>query len=407
MVATLVLEASAEMRVGSSPTWGTKYMINPETFCTLAYNGISINHDGTLDPCCQYLPDQPKPIKFTDYTTYVSTVRQQMHNDHVSGIKHSGCKKCWHEEALGLKSLRYYANEIWYKEKSTPVVSELNPVLEIELRFGNLCNLKCMMCDPKASSALHTERLMNSAAFEQITVPGVRVVRERVPEWWETHEFKTFSADLFDHVHRVNITGGEPFMIAETVNVLDRLIPKANKVLIGFNSNLTKLPLAILQRLPKFANLHVSVSLEGIGSMAEYLRYPCVWLDVDTNIRTLINTVGAQKISVHHTLQHGSIYSLPALAEYCYSLSIPVSYTTVQGIDCLKLSSVPTADIQKFLSWLDATASINSADKQFLRNTVMSTEFDVVQYQNFRKYVATLDQVRQTSWDTVFQPSHA
>ena len=25
MVATLVLEASAEMRVGSSPTWGTKY----------------------------------------------------------------------------------------------------------------------------------------------------------------------------------------------------------------------------------------------------------------------------------------------------------------------------------------------------------------------------------------------
>lgn len=382
-------------------------MINKDTFCALAYNGIGINQDGTLDPCCQYIPDVDQKIHFTDYKTYVSTVRQAMHEDHIAGRKHSGCRKCWQEEELGLKSLRWYSNEIWHRDLATPVVSEDNPLLEIELRFGNLCNLKCIMCDPKASSALHTERLMNATTFEQAAVPGIRVVRERIPEWWETPEFQEFSTKLFEHARRINITGGEPFMIAETINVLDRLTTRSNDIKIGFNSNLTKLPAAILERLPKFPGLQMVVSLEGISEMAEYLRYPCTWEDVDTNIRLVIDQLSTERVGVNHTLQHGSMYSLPALAEYCHSLGIEIVYTMVQGIDCLKLSSVPPADCEKFLSWLETTHAVNDNDKNFLRNAVKSVKFDLQRYRDFRKYIETLDLVRGTSWDQVFQPKSA
>ena len=395
------------VRESSSLSVRTKIMINKDTFCALAYNGISVNHDGTLDPCCQYLPDEYRPIQFTDYKTYVSTVRQQMHDDHVSGRRHTGCRKCWREEELGLKSLRWYANEFWYKDQATPVVSTDNPLFDIELRFGNTCNLKCMMCDPKASSALYTERLMNADVFQRAAIPGVRVVRERVPEWWESSEFQTFSTDLFQHARRVNITGGEPFMIAETVDVLDRLLPQRNDVLISFNSNLTRLPKTVQQRLPQFPRLQLNVSLEGIGAMAEYLRYPCKWNEVDANIRTVIDLVGVRRIGVNHTLQHGSIYSLPALAEYCATLEIKMTYTMVQGIDCLKLDSVPGADCEKFLQWLETTPVVTDSDKNFLRNAVEAAVFDQQLYQDFRNYTSALDQVRGTSWDQVFSPSHA
>ena len=392
---------------GSSPAVATIYtaMIVPETFCALAYNGISVNQDGSLDPCCQYRPDQPSAVKFTDYKTFVNTVRRQMHEDHIAGRKHLGCRKCWHEEELGLKSLRYYSNTQWYKDNATPEVSEHNPLLDIELRFGNTCNLKCMMCTPKASSALYVERLQNSQLFQQTNVPGLMVMHEKIPEWWIDQEFKDFSTKLFADAVRVNITGGEPFMIGATVDVMETLMPRRDSVKLCFNTNLTKLPVAIQQRLSLFKHVTLSVSLEGIGSMAEYLRYPCKWSEVDSNIQKVIDILGVESIFVNHTLQHGSIYSLPALAEYCHSHRIKIHFTMVQGIDCLSLHSVPRADCDKFLHWLDSTESLPTNDKNFLRNGILASEFNQDQYQNFRRYVDVLDQIRNTSWDSVFSPS--
>ena len=382
-------------------------MINPDYFCAMAYNGIGVNHNGSLDPCCQYLPSQQSSIKFYDYKAYVETVRQEMHDDHMAGRRHAGCRKCWQEEDLGLKSLRHYANEVWYKDTATPVVSEDNPLLDVELRFGNLCNLKCIMCDPKASSALNTERTMNADLVIGSAIPGVRVLSKHEHElnWWESTEFAEFSKKLFSHAKRVNITGGEPFMIPETVNALDLLLPRKDDVTISFNTNLTKLPVAITERLAQFPKVSLSVSLEGIGTMAEYLRYPCVWDDVDANIQTVLKLVSSKRVYVNHTLQHGSIYSLPALAEYCHKLDMPMNFTTVQGIECLKLNSVPKADCEKFLQWLDQTDSLPEHSKTFLKNAVQAAEFDLAQYNDFRKYVKLLDQIRGTDYDQVFNPS--
>lgn len=380
-------------------------MTNSDFYCAFAYNSLSVNQDGSIDPCCQYLPDIPRRIKFYDYEKYVATVRQSMHDDQVNLRRHTGCRKCWHEEDLGLKSLRHYANEVYVKDKVTPLVSSDNPITDIELRFGNLCNLKCIMCQPINSSALYSERVMNAELFRTAAVPGVNVIDEKIMEWWETPEFQNFGENLFDHAERINITGGEPFMIPEVVNVLDRLLPRSKDVTISFNTNLTHFPKVIKEKLTFFPKLILHVSLEGVEVMNEYLRYPSKWSVISKNLQEAIDLYGAHHIGVNHTLQHASVYSLPDLVKFCYDFKLRLSFTTVQGIPCLTLDSVPPADLDRFAQYVKTTPYLLLHDKEFLSNVIANTKFDQQKYEDFRRLVSTLDHIRGNSYDNIFTPS--
>ena len=112
------------------------------------------------------------------------------------------------------------------------------------------------------------------------------MVRERVPEWWETHEFKTFSADLFDHVHRVNITGGEPFMIREHFRMLQGLVDRgiAGQVEIHYNTNGTQYPEEAEEIWKHFKTVEIAFSIDDVGNRFEYQRTNAVWTEVCNNL---------------------------------------------------------------------------------------------------------------------------
>ena len=369
--------------------------MNKQVGCALAWHGVCVNQDGTLDPCCQYTnPFLYKRLSFDQFKEFDRTVRQRMREDFEAGRPHDGCQKCYQEESAGWTTLRHFANQ-WYGTLQDTVIRH------VELRLGNYCNLKCFMCSPGSSSSISVERQQHADKFASV---GIYPYVPDMPHYWETQEFADFSDGFLSQVQRINITGGEPFMIPEVVTMLDRLMPQRETIALSFNTNMTMLGDRLLKRLTQFRNLEICVSLEGIGSMNDYLRYPSHWHEIHNNIQRVKQHLPQAHVSVNHTFQHGSAYSLPDLAQYCQEQAISLHMTLVQGDAYLGLSSVPPGDLKQLRSWAESTTDLNSEQRQFVINNIDSTQFDLDLYLKFRDYVMVLDDIRKTNWDGVFRP---
>jgi sulfatase maturation enzyme AslB (radical SAM superfamily) len=259
------------------------------------------------------------------------------------------------------------------------------------------------MCSPGSSSSISVERQKHSELFKTVNIyPYV----PEMPHYWETEEFQQFSTEFLSQLKRINITGGEPFMIPEVLTVLDRLLPVSDTVNVSFNTNLTILTEKILSRLEKFVKLEISVSLEGIGAMNDYLRYPSNWSQIQEHIATLQHRLPTAHISVNHTFQHASVYSLPNLAEFCKQHNISLHLTLVQGDAYLGLNSVPTKDLDHLANWVATTSTLDYSQKEFIKNNINRTQFDLNLYVQYRDYVSLLDQIRHTDYNSVFAPTY-
>jgi sulfatase maturation enzyme AslB (radical SAM superfamily) len=370
--------------------------MNKKVGCSLAWHGVCVNQDGTLDPCCQYTnPFLYKRLPFDQFEEFDRTVRQRMRDDFAEGKAHDGCQKCYQEESAGWTTLRNFANQ-WYPDTDTTQIQH------VELRLGNYCNLKCFMCSPGSSSSIAVERQQHA---EKFATAGIYPYVPDMPHYWATEEFADFSQAFLSQIQRINITGGEPFMIPEVVAMLDRLVQVKDTIVLSFNTNMTLLSDRLLERLKQFRNLEICVSLEGVGAHNDYLRYPSQWYKIESNIQKLKQQVPQAHVSVNHTFQHASVYSLPDLAAFCKHNQISLHMTLVQGDAYLGLESVPPRDLARLIKWADDTDQLNQEQRQFVMNIAQSTHFDLELYLKLRDYVTVLDSIRKTSWDQTFTPS--
>lgn len=320
-----------------------------------------------------------------------------MKDDFANGVEHAGCKKCFDEERLGLKSLRQYANE-WYGVSSAD-----NNILDLELRFGNICNLKCIMCHPSASSSVSTERFMHRDKFS--TVYMAIDTPMTFPQWWETTNFDQFLDLVLKHAKRINITGGEPFMIPEVSKLLDKIAGIQSTATVSFNTNLTKLTDQLFKKLRKINKINIAVSLEGVGNMNDYLRFPSQWQTICKNIKKIKQQMPQASLTVNHTFQHASVFSLPGLADYCVDNKLPLYMTMIQGMDHLTLASVKPDHKHNLLQWAKSSASLNDQNRNFVINACTISDFDPALNQKYLTYIQILDDIRGTDYSKTFATS--
>jgi organic radical activating enzyme len=378
--------------------------------CSMVNHGLGVTWDGLLTPCCQWYPAQKSHEFFwEDYQGYNDTVRTAILKDFDQGIRHDRCMKCFREEDLGYKSLRQKSNEDHPQTHATPSVD--NPIYDFELRLGNNCNLRCIMCGPYASSSWHLERAEHKEKFDKINIVHATA---QPTKWWENADFYNFLSNKFKDAKVVDISGGEPLPLPGTHKILDLLIQSGNtKLNLRFNSNLTRVPEAILEKLRLFSNARISVSLEGTGLMNNYLRYPSKWEEIDANLMHVKDVSPDLIRSVKHTLQHASVYSLPDLINYVKERKIGLHITTVYGTACLTPDSVPPEDLKKLGHWIKQQDWLLSNEyKQWgagvytiITAMCEKTVFNPALYRKYREYVELLDSIRGTDYDATFNPS--
>lgn len=186
----------------------------------------------------------------------------------------NACHMCPSREKMGLKSTRKEAFRVFnekYNIEKFKVEDDID-FWRFELRFSNLCNYKCRMCEPYSSSELAKE-MQADGRFTGNTV--IRSPQQDIEE-----------LKLLSHNLRVLcLTGGEPFLIKEYYDFLDYLIEQdlASKIEIEIFTNCSVYNEKFISKLLKFKNVNFVVSIDGAGKVAEYIRHGCDWETVREN----------------------------------------------------------------------------------------------------------------------------
>ena len=186
----------------------------------------------------------------------------------------NSCSMCPSRESMGLKSTRKEAIRVYNERYNFDKfkVEDNVDILRFELRFSNLCNYKCRMCEPFSSSELAKEMKAEG------TFTGDTVIHSKQQH---IEELKALSHNL----KSLCLTGGEPFLIKEYYDFLDYLIEKdyASNIEVEIFTNCSVYNEKMISKLLKFKSVRFVVSLDGVNKTAEYIRHGCKWETVRQN----------------------------------------------------------------------------------------------------------------------------
>ena len=84
---------------------------------------------------------------------------------------------------------------------------------------------------------------------------------------------------LLPEVKVLKFTGGEPSIQPEVLTVLDTAISKgySKQIELNLTTNATKFNRRLLDKLSEFATVKLNISVDGYGTVYDYIRYPFKW----------------------------------------------------------------------------------------------------------------------------------
>ena len=265
-----------------------------------------------LSPCCAYTND----IKLNSKKQYWTS--DQLHGiqqNMLENVRDSGCQVCWKKEDRGFSSLRQHSNEIYAKELKDVKEGKIpeNPMY-LDLRLGNLCNLKCRMCISDWSSQIAGE-ILDNPNEDWIDTPTQKVIGLD-NDTWETIE------KWIPYVKRVFMTGGEPTIIKRNLDYIDKIIESkfAKEVELIFTTNATNINQKFIDKSKEFKSVSFNVSIDAVGELANYIRNPSDWATIENNMQKL-NQAG-MGVSFNTTIQWLNMTRLNEIFDYIENCNI-------------------------------------------------------------------------------------
>ena len=230
------------------------------------------------------------------------------------GKKISHCRHCYYQESVKQKSYRQRSNEEWLKNsKVRKIISESvkndfyvkESPLYVDLRPGNLCNLRCRMCNPGNSSKIEKEwkELKSHEGFRKAVGNRMSVFQSQRKEkheipWENREEFWKGMEDWMEGLTKLYLTGGEPTLIKNNWKLIDRLIEtkQSQFVELVFNINCTYIPQKLLNTFDCFQRVCLNLSLDALGTANDYIRDLSSWNQIEDNVKKLLQAAKGKNV---------------------------------------------------------------------------------------------------------------
>jgi len=282
-----------------------------KTFCIYPWIHLHAYPTGEVYPCC-HAEMKPGIVgncrKNTLEEIWKDTPMEQLRADMLSETPNAACTRCYEQEESGFFSGRKSANKHHghhiKKLETTPF-----EMIYWDIRFSNLCNLKCRSCGHIFSSQWYQDqaKLVGGDWKDRNTV--LNYAGRTETDMWEQLE------PHLDYVEQIYFAGGEPLLMEEHYRILDELVRRKRfDVRLIYNTNFTHTDLkgrSVFEYWSQFRSVAVGASLDASGARGEYIRKGTDWAVVEQNRRDMIKICPEVDFYISPTLSIMNALHLP------------------------------------------------------------------------------------------------
>lgn len=282
--------------------------------CSIPWTGFSNEPDGRAQPCCLfkgYITDENnEPMYVQKYNAYDILNSKFMHNlrqEFREGKKPAGCSTCWTDETNGYDSKRLTYNKI-HADYNIDYSKEPEEIQELQLIISNACNLKCRSCTPSHSSQWQQELRLTTGSTGY-PMPYGQSADESSKLWNERF-------DWYKNLKRLEVVGGEPFYVKQWHTIFNELIDHgySKKIDLTLTTNCTMFYQNLIEKLANnFNSISIGLSIDGIGSVYEYIRHPGKWDVTYENIKKYYQFADVINLQFNITISWLNALQLPDL----------------------------------------------------------------------------------------------
>jgi len=436
---------------------------------------IGTTSDGSLRICCQANQSNSRgllktsngeTIKLGDISLSEAQnqpLLKKLRIQLLNGEWGDECVRCKREFNSGQNSRNIYertaewANDITF-DRALLLTSDdgsINPndfpISFVDLRFGNKCNLKCVMCSPTDSDRWYDDYVAmwgvtkcngGGSTVELVKNNNRYILANNTMNWFESKDSWQVLELAMPTITKIYVAGGEPMIIDEHFDFLEKCIlnDHAKHITVEYNSNISFIPERAWSLWKEFKEIIIGCSIDGIGKVNDLIRFPSKWANVERNLNKLYTSPGNFLFHMTASIQILNIWNFTDMIDYMMKSSnvphkfwgsspIKITPHPVHRPLMLNINILPDSFKEKikdkflrYMAYLDATNLDNVYGKsitsdwgrkkaqaknmlnsyiKFMYEMPMSAPELEEQRSKFIYYMDSLDARRGTNWGEV------
>ena len=317
-------------------------------FCILPWIHLYITPSSDVYPCCYGGVEQPignlldNDLIDLANSDGIKAMRRRM----MSGQPSRHCERCYKAEAAGFQTLRQVSNGTFHRYIENCNQTRADGHVDefafryLDVRFSNICNLKCRFCWHGFSSSWYDDHKALDPNYDQ---PRFLKAGQSDEHLWSQ------IIDSLGTVDQIYFAGGEPLLMHEHYKILAYL-DEASRYEVGlsYTTNLSVLAYkdqVVTDFWKKFQNVSVRFSLDGLGRRGEFIRKGSEWNNFIANIQEAQRSCPLVKLEPSLTINVLNIFDLISIYNYIENdpvfHSIPLDINFLDGPKPFSIQVLP------------------------------------------------------------------
>lgn len=346
--------------------------MNPNSSCKFLSNGLKLEiqnnqKDIEIKPCCKwYGPGVSLAVDRSNYQDF------RNHIGHQQFQTLEQCHICVQAEKIGAKSMRQVADLMIAPD------SEWGDPTHVEIQIDTTCNAACVMCGPNLSSLWRQELgWQKNINFHSRELDPVEELCRHVD---------------IQKIRSIAFVGGEPMLSRQDISLLEKIeFPELVTLAYVTNGSIYP-PQQKLDLWKRFKKVRMAISIDGINSRYNYIRYPLQWSQIQENLKLMQSDFPTMIFSTIYTANILNFYYFEEFDHWFSSAGlvapVPV-YNIANGI--LDPTTVPVKLYQLIVKKYGPKHFVTKTVKKFSNNNASVIE-----------YLDQIDQRRSTDWRLAF-----
>lgn len=417
-------------------------------FCRLPWQGIQITPLGDFRMCAltndrfmnmsASLDEQGKVMNIMTHSPKDGLNGKWHRSVRVKDVKDNGA---WHpicscckerEEATGSDAQHANASRRQSMERRNPSTNPVDPAnytavpmdangyvdynpTTLDIRFGNLCNQKCIQCGPHNSNQWYDDwaGFYNTESvpwgFGKRTATLIRNEHGRLhnPDevrWWETDTWWSKFEELIPTLEHIYLTGGEPMIVPAHDEMLDRLIAsgRAKDIYLDYDTNLSVINDRLAERWQHFKHVEIAVSMDAAYDAYELIRSGGRWETFNNNIKRIKEYEKNGVVRLHRVTactQLSTLYTMFDTEDWALEHNIPFQ---IRFVDAPKMHGIMYLPASAKLELIEYYSRRNSDCANTIKNYLVNHLDPKYEYipamKEYLRFMDYLDTTRNTNW---------